>query len=74
MPCDNNNNDYLLVYQNILSTIAVICDKYNVEYVSISGDLNTDIARMKSQNTKSLHELVVNESLKYGLDHYKSDV
>ena len=55
MPCDQ----HIFIDNNIdvLSEIYHYCLSYNVQYLVIGGDLNTDISRINSANTITLNIL-----------------
>ena len=74
MPCDNNNNDSLHVYVDILTQISAIYSKYDAEYICIGGDMNTDLVRLQSQNTQALFQFAAKESLQFALNHSISDI
>ena len=52
-------------FNNVLSAISTYCLQYNVEYCIIGGDFNTDISRVNSMNTTSLHNFVSDECLMF---------
>ena len=65
LPCDDNIAMHHHDFNNVLSAISTYCLQYNVEYCIIGGDFNTDIARVNSMNTTSLHNFVSDECLMF---------
>ena len=63
MPCDNYGLVNKEIYDNILVTIASLCDTEEHNAVIIGGDFNTDLVRLDSSNTRSLYEFFQQESL-----------
>ena len=55
MPCDDTIAMHDHDFNNVLSAISTYCLQHNVEYCIIGGDFNTDIPRVNSMNTTSLH-------------------
>ena len=52
LPCDTNDHNVLEEHQSVLSEISLLCFKYNIDNICITGDLNTDFARQNSQHTQ----------------------
>ena len=65
MPCDDNIGMHHHDFNNVLSAISTYCQQYNIEYCIIGGDFNTDISRVNSMNTTSLHNFVSGECLMF---------
>ena len=64
MPCDSTTNANLDDYYNdVLSVISQFCATHNVVNCVIGGDLNTDVSRIRSGNTISLHNYMDKENL-----------
>ena len=63
MSCDVNIAMHYHEFDHVLSSIAMYCLQHNVEYCIIGGDFNTDISRVNSMNTTSLHNFVSDECL-----------
>lgn len=74
MPCDVNDYDNRIEYENVLVEISTICIQYDAEYVCIVGDLNTDTTRLHSWHTQSLTQFVNNEGLCFALNYADADV
>ncbi len=68
LPCDNNNSECQLDYNNVLSDISSYCMHNNVEHLIIGGDFNTDLSRARSCNTISLNTFIRDECLLYCLN------
>ena len=58
----------------MLSEISHYCLSYNVQYLVIGGDLNTDISRVNSANTITLKHFVSNECLQLAIESHMSSV
>ena len=54
MPCDRSNN--VDDYNYILALISALQARVNANYIIIGGDLNTDLKRLQSTNTRALIE------------------
>ena len=65
MPCDDNIAMLHHDFNNVFSSISIHCLQHNVEYCIIEGDFNTDISRVNSMNTTSLHNFVSDECLMF---------
>ena len=61
MPCDLNDHINIGEYESVLLEISSICIKYNVEYVCIGGNFNTQFSRCKSLNTKAILQFIGKE-------------
>ena len=64
MPCDNTSPNNFCEYNKVLSIISTYINTHNVVYCIIGGDMNTDIIRIKSTNTISSNNFIVNEDMK----------
>ena len=53
MPCDDHST--INEYNFVLSCIEAAEQKYKPTYVIVGGDYNTDLSRVNSLHTKSLH-------------------
>ena len=53
----------LCEYNMILTDIAKCCAEKGVSKCIIGGDMNTDLSRVKSCNTISLHKFISEENL-----------
>ena len=65
MSCDDNIAIHHHDFNNVLSAISTYCLQYNVEYCIIGGDFHTNISRVNSMNTTSLHNFVSDECLMF---------
>ena len=65
MPCDQHI--FIDDYIDVLSEISHYCLSYNVQYLVIGGDLNTDISRINSANTITLKHFISNECLQLAI-------
>ena len=67
LPCDTTNHENLCEYNMVLTDIAKCCAENDVSNCIIGGDMNTDLSRVKSGNTISLHKFVSEEILSFVL-------
>ena len=65
MPCDQHI--FIDEYIDVLSVISHYFLSYNVQYLVIGGDLNTDISIINSANTITLKHFVSNECLQLAI-------
>ena len=72
MPCDQHI--FIDYYIDVLSEISHYCLSYNVQYLVIGGDLNTDISRINSANAITLKHFVSNECLQLAIESNMSSV
>ena len=56
MPCDTNNVDNYLAFNNVLSSLSVSLMLNKVKYCILRGDMNYDLSRRtESRNVTSLN-------------------
>ena len=67
LPCDTTNHENLCEYNMILTDIAKYCAENDASNCIIGGDMNTDLSRVKSGNTISLHKFISEENLSFVL-------
>ena len=67
LPCDTTNHENLCECNMVLTDIAKCCAENDVSNCIIGGDMNTDLSRVKSGNTISLHKFVSEEILSFVL-------
>ena len=72
MPTDAQQN--LTEFQNTLREIAAVMQAHETPYVVIGGDINTDLSRLQSLNTRALLEFMNEEYLLFALNHEKAEV
>ena len=64
MPCDNTDD---MLYNGILNELHEKCIQLNVDNIIISGDFNTSMLRMNSNNTGSLNDFMHSYSFVNGM-------
>ena len=74
MPCDSTTNANLDDYNDVLSVISHFCATHNVVNCVIGGDLNTDVSRIRSGNTISLHNYMDKENLFLAINEVRNTV
>ena len=74
MPCDVNETDNLVVFENVLDDINRICSTNNAENICIAGDINMELSRVNSWHTKSILQFARNEELFIALNHPSANV
>ena len=74
MPCDSTTNANLDGYNDVLSVISHFCATHNVVNCVIGGDLNTDVSRIRSGNTISLHNYMDKENLFLAINEVRNTV
>ena len=63
MPCDDRvAGDNLREYQDVLTEISAICQSYDVQYILLCGDFNTDFNRQTPQ-VEELTQFCLQESI-----------
>ena len=72
MPCDQHI--FIDDYIDVLSEISRYCLSYNLQYLVIGGDLNTDISRINSANTITITHFDSNECLQLAMESNMSSV
>jgi exonuclease III len=63
MPCDSNNATNIGEYEEVLSEVSMLHEKYSKHFVIIAGDYNTDLSRPLSWHTLSLNEFIRSENV-----------
>ena len=75
MPCDGNNNQYDPVFNDVLHDINLLINQYSdIDHIIIGGDLNTDVSRLGSSHTTTLHEFCNRESLFMCVNHAVANI
>ena len=74
MPCDSTTNANLDDYNDVLSVISHFCATHNVVNCVIGDDLNTDVSRIRSGNTISLHNYMDKENLFLAINKVRNTV
>ena len=63
-----------MIYNDVLSVISHFCETHNVVNCVIGGDLNTDVSRIRSGNTISLHNYMDKENLFLAINEVRNTV
>lgn len=75
MPCDSSHISDHDVYREVLTEIESIFDQhYDVDYVILGGDLNTDLSRVQSVHSVLLNDFCLRHDLKFCLNAQNVDV